>query len=61
MKSKKEIISISDYLNEMSKAVKQLDDMPHEKAKNLSVRSLQASGVLTKNGSVKRIICKVNG
>lgn len=61
MNKNQKIKSISGYLKEMSEAVKELDSMPQQKAKEVSIRSLQSSGVLTKSGAVKKSICTIHG
>jgi len=61
MNKNQKIKSISGYLKEMSEAVKELDSMPQQKAKEVSIRSLQSSGVLTKRGAVKKSICTIHG
>lgn len=61
MNKNRKIKSITGYLKKMSEAVKKLDSMPKQQAKEESIRSLQSTGVLTKSGAVKKSICTVHG
>jgi hypothetical protein len=61
MNKNQKIKSITGYLKKMSEAVKKLDSMPKQQAKEESIRSLQSTGVLTKSGAVKKSICTVHG